>query len=159
MHFCISNIWVPVNCQMPFYLLSSIFCDYVHVTSSQLSIFSVLMLGLCNCVAKMRTFCAEENFTSHDIVSHDNYCRFSWNFQAHMICLFDVVSLNWMSQTTKCFMSKGKSTALTTYCHYCGRICLIQRKSGFLTADERWKQAALRDQWVSAAAFSFKQCS
>lgn len=82
---------------------------------AQLSIFSVLMLELRNCAAKMGTFYAEENVTSYGIVGRDKYCRFCWNFQTHMIWFFGAVSLNWMSQTTKCFMSKGKSTALTTY--------------------------------------------
>lgn len=129
----------------------------VHVKSSQLSIFSVL-IGLCNCVAKMGTLFAEENFTSHGTVGHDNYCRFSWNFLTHMIWLIDVVSLNWVSQNTKCFMSRESALLLSYTCHYCGRISLIQHQSGFLTTP-RWKQTALRDQWVSTADFSSKQCS
>lgn len=114
MCLCISNTRAPVNCQMPLYLLSSILCDHVHVASSQLSILSVLMLGLCNCVAKMGTFFAEENFTSHGIISHDNYYRFSWNFQTHVDLAFWCCKSE-LSQKIKYFMSKGKSTALTTY--------------------------------------------
>lgn len=116
MYLCISNIWVPVNCQMPLHPLPSILCDRVHVMSSPMSIFSALMLGLCNSVLpRWELFFAEENFTSHGVVSHNNYWRFRWNFQTHMIWLIDDVSMNCVSQTTKCFMSKGKSTALTMY--------------------------------------------
>jgi len=75
---CASDLWVPGNCQLHHNLLGSILGDRWHVSSSCLSISSVLMFGHCNCIANVGTSFSEENLTSKAVVSHDNYCMFSW---------------------------------------------------------------------------------